>query len=566
MLDKRDKWRMTWLAIQLVVGAFFELVGISVFLPLIQVFTGETSESGFMKFMPAFFLEKNINDKIIILCIVLIMIYLLKDVFLAYSLHYQFKFIYDFQNRTRTTLLGNYINKPYIFHTHNNSADINRVLTSDVYNFSDYMVGLLQMISEIIVSICLVLLLAFSDFITTIVILLFLVVASAIYFIPARKALISNGYKNQKAYSEFVKCMNQSWGSIKEIKVAKCEKYFINIFKEASTKYAHTKRFVQFVSGFPRFLLESMVIMGIALAIIFKVSYNGEIADIISQLTLFAVAAYRLLPSVNRINAYYGMVNYNKASVDVVYTCMKESQNERRDKEKEGTNTDTGVLKQIEMKNITFFYPEEEKAVLSHVNINIKVGQSVGIVGKTGSGKTTLVDILLGLLNPQEGEVMFNGHSIYDNMDAWLDKVGYIPQKVYILDDTIRNNVAFGYTQDIDDNQIWAALKQAQMDEFVKGLEQGLDTTVGECGARLSGGQCQRLGIARVLYKKPEVIVLDESTSALDNETEAAVMSAIENMRGKMTLIIIAHRLSTIENCDIVYEVEDGKVIPKKFS
>lgn len=566
IFDKSDKKKLAFLTVQLIIGAFFELIGITLFLPLIQVLiSDDTTQSVIWSFFPKTCASMDVNKKIVFLCILMIAIYIVKNLFLAFSLYYQYKFIYDFQNRTRTLLLKRYLEKPYLFHTQNNSADMNRSLTSDVYNFSDYLIGIVQMISEGIVSIVLVLFLAYSDIVITLVILGLLAAISVCYFIPTRKRLIKNGADNQKAYSDFVKCMNQSWGSIKEIKMQKREDYFTNIFFQASSRYAETKRKVQFLSAFPRFMMESVVIVGFALAIIIRVMLGGNIVEMVSNLSVFAVAAYRLMPSVNRINAYYGMVSYNKASVDLVYKDLEDCKTLDRQSQTKICAPDCPNEHNITISGISFKYPEADYYVLKNINMSIEIGKSVGIVGKTGAGKTTLVDILLGLLKPDTGCVRYNGIDTQKNKDEWLKKVGYIPQKIYILDDTIRNNIAFGLPkEEIDDEQIWEALRAAQMDQFVNQLEYGLDTTVGECGARLSGGQCQRLGIARVLFKRPEIIVMDESTSALDNETEKAVMESIENLHGKVTLIIIAHRLTTVQKCDYIYEVCDGNVIQRQ--
>lgn len=213
---------------------------------------------------------------------------------------------------------------------------------------------------------------------------------------------------------------------------------------------------------------------------------------------------------------------------------------------------------------MTFTYPDTESPVLSDVNVTIPKNSSVAFIGPSGAGKTTMVDLILGVLKPQSGRVAVDGMDIAESYRGWHDKIGYIPQTIYMLDDTIRNNIAFGQAAEIDDARIWDALHQAQLDDFVRSLDEGLDTMIGEAGVRLSGGQRQRIGIARALYRKPEVLVLDEATSALDTETEAAVMEAIDSLQGRMTMLIIAHRLSTIQNCDVVYQVENGAVCRKE--
>jgi ABC-type multidrug transport system fused ATPase/permease subunit len=255
---------------------------------------------------------------------------------------------------------------------------------------------------------------------------------------------------------------------------------------------------------------------------------------------------------------------YDKASVFAVHKELAEIQQINQTERKEN-----GVFMKfetsIDVNNLTFQYEGSEYAVLQNVDLTIPKNKSVAFIGPSGAGKTTTVDLILGVLTPNSGSITVDGVDIHENMGGWHDKIGYIPQVIYMMDDTIRNNIAFGVPADeIRDEDVWAALEEAQLKDYVKSLEKGLDTEIGEMGVRLSGGQRQRIGIARALYKKPEVLVLDEATSALDNETETAVMEAIDSLQGKMTMLIIAHRLTTIKNCQIVYEIKDGKVDKKE--
>lgn len=281
-------------------------------------------------------------------------------------------------------------------------------------------------------------------------------------------------------------------------------------------------------------------------------------------LGVFAAAAFALLPSANKMSEYLGSIIHNGVVIHKIgeeYAAIRDMEIEVSEKK---DYKPVKLEKEISVEDLTFHYPDTEEAVLSHINVTIPRNASVAFIGPSGAGKTTMVDLILGVLKPQGGRVAVDGMDISESYRGWHDKIGYIPQTIYMLDDTIRNNIAFGQAGDIDDEEIWAALKQAQLDEFVASLDEGLDTMIGEAGVRLSGGQRQRIGIARALYRKPEVLVLDEATSALDTETEAAVMEAIDSLQGKMTMLIIAHRLTTIKNCDIVYQVEDGSVTRKE--
>jgi ABC-type multidrug transport system fused ATPase/permease subunit len=294
--------------------------------------------------------------------------------------------------------------------------------------------------------------------------------------------------------------------------------------------------------------------------------FNNDISSFIPTLSVFAVAAFRMLPSFNRISGYMSTIMFNRNAIDVLYKDLLEidelgdvahalsTVNKCIDKLEQG----------IDIKNISFKYPESDKWILKDLNMHISPNTSVALIGSSGAGKTTLADVILGILEPQEGSILVENIDIRDNMNGWHNCLGYIPQSIYLMDDTIRANVAFGIDSDkIDDNAVWKALGEAQLDNFVRQLHQGLDTEIGDRGVKLSGGQRQRIGIARALYQNPKVLILDEATSALDNETEKDVMAAIEGLYGTRTLIIIAHRLSTIAKCDKIYEVGDGKVVER---
>lgn len=564
IFSKNDIRRIFFLLIFLCVGAMLELAGISLFLPLVQMFINPDSDTSKLVMNIVGLIIPGIDFELatIVVCICVVCAFVLKNVFLFFSLNYQYHVIYSFQSDLRARLMRGYISQPYVFHANKNSADINRSLTADVYNFGDFLVGMLQFASELSVCTLLVVFLMVTDVVTTLVVMLILVCFSILYFIPMKKKLSENGRKNQAAYSGFVKSMNEAWGSIKEIKVKKCEESFIESFRRHSDEYAQTRKYGQIIGAMPKFILESLIIIGLVSAVIIKVISGGEISEMVSQLSVFAIAAYRLGPSINRMDVSYALLHSTMPSVELVLKDIEESECTKYKSYLENESDCIVVLEDgLSIRNISFSYPGTGKLILSDVNMDIKEGTSVGIVGETGAGKTTLVDIILGLLTPDKGTIYYEGEDVFSNKDIWLERISYIPQNIYVLDDTIRNNVAFGIPEsDIDDQQIWTALKEAQLDKYVMALNDGLDTVVGEMGARLSGGQCQRLGIARALFSKPSIIVMDEATSALDNNTEKAVMESIEHLHGKVTLIIIAHRLTTIEKCDEVYEVGDRKV------
>ena len=297
---------------------------------------------------------------------------------------------------------------------------------------------------------------------------------------------------------------------------------------------------------------------------------GGNINALFQQLTAFAVAAIRIMPSANRINTYISEIAYAQPCLDYLYENLNESMKLDVNGSVTGYMEGTGkerkeklVLKdKIVLDHITFAYPGTDKNIFTDAHMEVKKGQSVGIMGPSGAGKSTIVDILLGLLHAKAGTITCDGRNIFDNYESWLAQIGYIPQSIYLVDESIRDNIAFGIDADrIDDKRIWEVLEEAQLKEFIEELPEGLDTTIGDRGVRLSGGQRQRIGIARALYHNPEILVFDEATSALDNDTEKAVMDAVNSFHGKKTMVIIAHRLNTIANCDVIYKVEDEKIV-----
>ena len=379
------------------------------------------------------------------------------------------------------------------------------------------------------------------------------------------------GEENQDYYSGLYKWIDQSVMGIKEIKVANKESYFINEYCKCGAGYVNAVQRYNLYNATPRLLIETVAIAGMIIYMMIRIAGGTPVTEIMPQLITLAVAAMRLIPSANRINNYLTSIAYFEPFFMGVTDNLQE---EIRD---ENVNYDEAayrqkkhveklpVTKEILLKDITYKYPNTEVLIFDRATMSIPVGKSVGIVGTSGAGKTTVVDIMLGLLQLESGGILADGVEVREYYESWLKNIGYIPQTIFMIDSTIRKNVAFGYAdEDIDDDKVWQALKEAQLDEFVKGLPDGLDTGIGERGIRLSGGQRQRIGIARALFEDPEVLVLDEATSALDNDTEAAIMDSINRLHGRKTLIIIAHRLQTIEKCDIVYRVENGQVAKER--
>ena len=383
-----------------------------------------------------------------------------------------------------------------------------------------------------------------------------------------KPVMIKAGQDNQDFYSGLYKWIDESVTGIKEIKISAKENYFINGYGECGAGYVNAVQKYNLYNSTPRLLIETVSIAGMVGYMLFVMLHGTDMTHMLPQITVLAAAAARLLPSANRINNYLTSIAYFEPFfLNVSDNLQTEIHDDQVSYDPSAYQVSPEVeklpvTKEIMLKNITYKYPNSQTYVLDHANMLIPVGKSVGIVGTSGAGKTTIVDVMLGLLKAEKGEILADGVEVRDHYQSWLKNIGYIPQTIFMVDSTIRKNVAFGYPDEqIDDDKVWQALKEAQLDEYVRGLPEGLDTKIGERGIRLSGGQRQRIGIARALFEDPEVLVLDEATSALDNETEAAIMGSINRLHGRKTLIIIAHRLQTIEKCDIVYRVRGGQVV-----
>ncbi len=463
-----------------------------------------------------------------------------------------------------TRLLNTYMKEPYTFHLNKNIATLQRSLQEDTAKFMQVILYSLELVAELAVCFVLVVYLLFVSKSITVIVLGLLVVCVGAFLLLTRKYSRKLGQDNQGYQGKIYQWMNQALGGIKEIKILGREEFFTEEYRKYYIKFAKGLRIARTISILPKYAVEAVAISGLLIGIIVKLLLGeADMAYYIPQLTVFAVAAFRLMPSVGRINEHATNTLYALPSVDLVYHDLVEIEDyiEKQDSE---VKEDWNLCRGIEVKNVTYCYPDTDEPVIEDASLSIQKGRTAAFIGASGAGKTTMVDIILGLLTPQKGVVLADDINVHEKPRTFHAQVGYIPQVIYLSDDTIRNNIAFGVKEsDIDEQAVRRSMEKAQLTEFVDSLVHGLDTIVGDRGVRLSGGQRQRIGIARALYHDPEILVLDEATSALDNDTEAAVMEAVENLRGMKTMIIIAHRLTTIRNADLIYEVEGGRVSPK---
>lgn len=567
IFDKRDKWKLLLLTGAIVIGSFLELLAVMVFVPFIDILQnpGTIQSRWYLKAIYDLFGFHSSKNFIVLISVGIIGVYVVKNVYLILEKDYIFRFSYNTQMKLSTRLLAAYMKEPYTFHLNHNIAILQRSLHEDTSRFMQVILYALELLAELAVSAVLVIYLLVISKSITIIVLGFLAVFVGGFLLVSRKYSRRLGLENQGYQGKIFQWMNQALGGIKEIKILEREAYFTDEFRKYWKKYARGLRIARTISILPKYTVEAVSMTGLLVAVIVKLLF-GEADSVyfISQLAAFAVAAMRLMPSVGRINEHASNMLYALPSVELVYHDLVGIEGLTAN-DREERKADWKLQKGIQVQGVSYHYPDTEEQVLNNVNLTIKKGTTVAFIGSTGSGKTTMVDIILGLLTPVKGAVMADGINVHEQPKTFHAQVGYIPQTIYLSDDTIRNNIAFGVREEeISEEAVRAAVEKAQLKEFIESLPHGLDTIVGDRGVRLSGGQRQRIGIARALYHDPEILVLDEATSALDNETESAVMEAIEHLQGMKTMLIIAHRLTTIRNVDVIYEVGGGKVTQKR--
>lgn len=568
IFDGRQKFQLLALLLIVIFTTFVELLGVSAILPLVEVMmdAGSIQTTPYLKAIYDFFGFDSATSFLIFLAAVLIVVYWVKNIFVAISYNLQYKFTFNNQKRMAYKMLECYLHQPYFFHLSHNSAELIRSINTDIVMMFQGILSILQFFAEMLVCVVLGAFLFFKDPQIMLVLIAFMI-AFVIFFAKKFKSYLSYiGEEDRKYAAGIVKWLQQSFGGLKETKIMHREKFFLGKFEEEYGQWADLEKIYRDLQMIPKPIMETLCITAIMIAIIFKL-LNGEAGtSFVTTISAFAIAAFRLLPSFNRITNYISVILFNFPAFEAVYHDLKKIDEVTKESYEKGKE-DAEVLPLndcIRMKDISYKYPSGEDFVLRKVNLEIPKNKSVALIGPSGAGKTTLADLILGALEPTEGTVYIDDTDAFAHLWAWQKNVGYIPQSIYLMDDTIRNNIIYGADTDLDDERLLKAVEEAQLKDFIETLSEGLDTEIGERGIRLSGGQRQRIGIARALYSNPQVLVLDEATSALDNDTEKAVMEAIESLAGTKTLIIIAHRLSTVENCDMKYEVKDGNVIRVK--
>ncbi len=563
MFNAKQKFKLFGMSLIILGGAAMELVALYAFNNFIEAIMMPDSymDNAFIAMFCNILGIEGYRNAVILCSAFIIAAYLIKTFYIIMQNNIIYKFIYFGHKELSCKVMNSYLEQDYFFHVKNNSADLIRNVYNDTNMFYVAVLNVIQLMSELCTITAIGVYLFVKDGMLTLGI--GVIVGSFTFFFMRfyKNRLKHMGEEYRRLYAGIVKCMQQSFGGIKEIKIANREKFFGDEFDSINYDLAKNQKDNALLNSIPKPVMEAACIGSLMIIVIIKAAAGDISTAFATTLGVFAMGAMRLLPSVNKISSYISTLLYSRAFVESVFTERQRMLAIAKRKSEENTISEITFDKNISVEELSFSYDEGEENVIDDVSFEIWKNTSVAFIGPSGAGKTTMVDIMLGVLKPQKGAVKVDGSNIADCMDAWHKKVGYIPQNIYLMDESLRKNIAFGVPEDeIDDEKVWKVLREAQLESVVKEMDEKLDTVIGEMGVRLSGGQRQRIGIARALYRDPEILVLDEATSALDTETEKAVMEAIDSLHGRMTLIIIAHRLSTIKNCDVVYEVKEGKV------
>ena len=556
ILSRQERRGLGWIFVLMIVGSVLETLSLGLVVPVVGLLTRPNYIQNFPRINELLGYPTE-HQFVIGMMFALVVVYIAKSFFLIWSAWVQRGYSASVTTRIGRQLFRSYLYQPYAFHLQRNSA----VLIRNSQNSGLVMTGIIDPIlvisSDILVTGGLFVLLIKLEPIGSIATISIFGLTSWIFRKFTNSRIKTWGEIQNFHKKMLLQHLQQGFGGVKDVKILGTEEYFASQYGENLLKNSEVVRRFSIAQTLPRFGLEILTIIGLAVLVSTMVLLDSELPEILPVLGLFGAAAFRLLPAVNRLISNFQIINVSRPQVDEVFEDLDlpDQLNHK--------NSDRSTLTSaISIVDISFSYAESLKNVVSGVSVKIGRGEAVGLIGSSGSGKSTLVDILLGLLEPKSGKVLVDGSDIHDDLRGWQDQIGYVPQSIFLTDDTLRRNVAFGLPKDkIDDDAVRSAIRSAQLEEFVASLPDGMETVVGERGVRLSGGQRQRIGIARALYNKPDVLVLDEATSSLDTETEHGVMQAVQALQGDKTVIIVAHRLSTVEYCDRLYRLENAQIV-----
>jgi ATP-binding cassette subfamily C protein len=564
IFDNREKVNFLLQIVLMIFSSLLEIVGIGA-IPLFLVFVSSPEKLKSFPLVYDFIQHAGLSGSQLLWIgtFILAAFFLIKNGFLLFVNYVNARFLFQYKLKLEKKLFTAYLHAPYVFHLSVNTSKLIANLNSEIrVVILNVLMPLFKLINFGVLSCCIVFLLILAEPLISMMMLLVLGTTVGLFLNRIKKRIRQFGQEDQEQRAIMVKWINQSFGGLKDIRILNRESYFQAKFYESIGKTARSSLYNQVISNVPKPLVETASVFAMLGIIVYLVSNGYTVESMVSLLVLFGAAFIRLMPAVQSLASNYSFLKYSTHAIHPIYEDLTKLGQFEGDKV--SVKKPLRFENTIQIQEVNFSYPETSKDVLQDITLEIKPGDSVAFVGPSGSGKTTLVDIIMGLLSPTNGKILVDGLDIRDHAPAWFQNIGYVPQAIYLMDDTIRRNIAMGLEDvEIDENRVQEVLEEAQLTDFVRDLPEGLSTSIGERGVKLSGGQRQRIGIARALYHDPQVLVLDEATSALDNITEKYIIDAIERFKGKRTIIMIAHRLSTVKKCDILYYMSHGKILSK---
>lgn len=561
ILNKGQKLELVGLFFLAIVGGILETFSISVIIPYISIITEPESlnNSFWGKWILSIFGDTSTRHILIYLTIFLMAAFFLKNLFLYILEILQHQFSVKNFYTTSNKLFHIYINKSYDYFTNHSTSEVITIITNHITKCFAMLQNILSLFTELVVMTLLVGVMLVMNWKITVFILVLVGSLSLLLRVLIAPRLTKIGAESNYQYTKMLQAVKQAFEGIKEIKVMQREQAFLDVYKKAGKENVRLEKLKTQYSAAPAHIVETATIWGVLLFIMFILLRGEDMGNLFTQLTAMGLVVIRLTPCMNRVNRKLSTISFYKAALMKLGEDVQEHLKKEVEHAKKENVESISFEKAITVENLTFRYPETTTDILKDISFEIKKGEKVGIIGASGNGKTTLVDLLMGYWEPTEGAVKVDGQKISDNLNGWYTHIGYIPQMIFMLDGTIFENVAFGQP-DADEEAVLKALKQAHLDDFLTSLPDGIYTTIGEKGVRLSGGQRQRIGIARALFHNPDVLIFDEATSALDSELESEIADTIYELSDDKTIIMIAHRHSTLRECDYILEVEDAKV------
>jgi ABC-type multidrug transport system fused ATPase/permease subunit len=566
LLPKGDSFKIAILFLMMLVAAGLEVIGIGMIPAFVAIVA---SPERVLEYEPLLGVWELLNvtsdrDLLIFGSIALVGIFILKSAYKLLFAYMEARYIFNRRYFLSHRLMSSYMQAPYTFHLGRNSSELLRNTNVEVNIIvNSVLTTLLQLTKEGLMALSILLFLLIMEPLISLVVIFFSGIGAGSFLLFTQKKVKRFGKQEQRHRRNMIQAVQQGIGGIKDARVLNRENHFIEKFRVEARESTKLKTYIRYIQQIPKPVVETTAVLAMMLISAIMVWQGRPMTTIIPILTLFAMATVRLMPAVQQLSTLYTTLRYNLVALDPIYDDLKELQeyneNFLADRKKEDP---VELADSITADSISYSYPGSDEKAVNNLNFTIPKGQAVAFVGESGAGKTTIVDLLLGLLTPTDGAIRVDGLNIQERLSAWQKTIGYIPQSIYLADETLRNNIAFGIPErEIDDEKVLQAIESAQLTEMVSRLPDGLETMIGENGTRISGGQRQRVGIARALYHNPQILVMDEATSALDNITEKEITRAIESLKGEKTVIMIAHRLTTVENCDLLYLMKDGKIV-----